>query len=178
MAASTDSRLALVCLVSAFGAVAVARFEARQHPALTPPRAGVGVPSSASRQPAVRAPARPEPRPAGAGQRIEANRATAAELELLPGVGPTLARRIVEARARARGFRTERDLLAVRGVGEKTLQKLKPFLSFSAKYVEHPADSELPLGERDALSAHPQQAGSDVATDRPGSRREIVDAEP
>jgi competence ComEA-like helix-hairpin-helix protein len=172
VAALPDSRLALVCLVSAFGAVAVARFEAQHH--AHPARAPVAPATQRARGAATG----PELSALRDGRPIEINRATASELELLPGVGPSLARRLVEARARAGGFALERDLLAVRGLGPKTLQKLKPFLSFSAKYVEHTADSELPLGERNALSLHPEQADADVAADRPAARREVVDADP
>jgi competence protein ComEA len=58
---------------------------------------------------------------------LDLDRATAAELERLPGVGPALARRIVEAReARGTGgFRTVDDLLEVRGIGPATLERLR-----------------------------------------------------
>lgn len=177
VAASPDSRLALVCLVSAFGVVAVARFEAGRQPA-------TGHSPSAAAGPAANRKAR-GPESAGAGLQalrdgrpLEINRATAAELELLPGVGPSLARRLVDARARAGGFRDERDLLRVRGLGPKSLQKLKPFLSFSAKYVEHTTDSELPLGEGHALAVHPEEADAHVDAERPAARGEIIDADP
>jgi competence ComEA-like helix-hairpin-helix protein len=177
VAASPDSRLALVCLVSAFGVVAVARFEAGHQPAFE--RA-----PSAAAAPAAR---RKEPTRAAAGAQLEAlrdgrpldiNRATSAELELLPGVGPSLARRLVDARARAGGFRDESDLLRVRGLGPKTLQKLRPFLSFSAKHVEHTTDSQLPLGEGHALSVHPEKADAHVDADGPAARGQIIDAGP
>jgi DNA uptake protein ComE-like DNA-binding protein len=172
VAALPDSRLALVCLVSAFGAVAVARFEAQRHGA---PERG---PVAATTQRARGAAAGPELSALRDGRPIEINRATVAELELLPGVGPSLARRLVDARARAGGFALERDLLGVRGLGPKTLQKLRPFLSFSAKYVEHATDSELPLGERNALAQHPEQTDANIAADRPAARRQVVDADP
>ncbi len=66
----------------------------------------------------------------GAGQasaagdgRIAINRATAAELERLPGVGPALAGRIVAYREAHGPFRSPQDLLAVSGIGEKTLAR-------------------------------------------------------
>jgi competence ComEA-like helix-hairpin-helix protein len=174
MAARSDSRLALVCLVSAFGAVAVARFEAQRH--VTVERAPLARDLRAARRTHDPA-AGSELKALRDGQPIQVNRATAAELELLPGVGPSLARQLVEARARAGGFAAERDLLQVRGLGPKTLQKLRPFLSFSMKYVEHAADSELPLGEGDALTLHPEQADANVAAEGPAARREVVDAD-
>ena len=56
---------------------------------------------------------------------VDLNRASAAELEALPGVGPVLAARIVEARARRGGFGSVDDLLAVKGVGPAVLERLR-----------------------------------------------------
>ncbi len=59
---------------------------------------------------------------------VNVNTATAAELERLPGVGPVLARRIVEFRA-ARGlFRRLEDLQEVEGIGPKLYRRLEPML--------------------------------------------------
>ncbi|GIU92288.1 MAG: competence protein ComEA [Acidimicrobiia bacterium] len=57
--------------------------------------------------------------------RIAVNRATAEELERLPGVGPVLASRIVSHREENGPFRTPEDLLAVPGIGERTLENLR-----------------------------------------------------
>lgn len=51
------------------------------------------------------------------GRRLDVNRATADELTALPGVGPSIARRIVEMRERDGGFRSVEDLRAVPGIG-------------------------------------------------------------
>jgi competence ComEA-like helix-hairpin-helix protein len=56
------------------------------------------------------------------------NKATKAELESLPGIGPTIAARIIEYREQHGGFRTIEELTEVRGLGSKTVEKLKPFL--------------------------------------------------
>jgi competence protein ComEA len=62
--------------------------------------------------------------PPSSGQdRIDVNRADEAALERLPGIGPALARRIVEARAE-RPFRSVEDLARVRGIGPATLARL------------------------------------------------------
>lgn len=55
--------------------------------------------------------------------RIDVNRAGAAELEALPGIGPALAARIVAHRGSQGPFRQAGDLLAVPGIGEKTLAR-------------------------------------------------------
>jgi len=60
---------------------------------------------------------------------LDVNLASAAELERLPGVGPALAARIVEARTRDGPFGSVDDLLRVRGVGGATLERLRPRLA-------------------------------------------------
>ena len=49
---------------------------------------------------------------------LNLNTATAAELEELPGIGPTLAAAIVREREKLGGFETVDDLKQVRGIGE------------------------------------------------------------
>lgn len=56
--------------------------------------------------------------------RIDLNRASVVELQALPGIGPTLAARIVGHRDQHGPFRTIGDLRAVSGIGERRLQEL------------------------------------------------------
>lgn len=58
--------------------------------------------------------------------RVNLNAASADELETLPGIGEVLARRIVAYRAEIGGFRRIEQLDDVRGIGPKTLDKIKP----------------------------------------------------
>jgi competence protein ComEA len=60
----------------------------------------------------------------GAGGRIDLNRASTAELETLPGIGPAKAAAIVRHREQHGPFREPGDLRAVSGIGEKTFQQL------------------------------------------------------
>ena len=77
-------------------------------------------------------PATPPAPPAGARKLqpgdppVNVNTASAADLQKLPGVGPVTAQAIVAARA-DRPFRTVADLDRVRGIGAKTIEKLRPF---------------------------------------------------
>jgi len=66
----------------------------------------------------------------GAARTINVNDATRAELELLPGIGPALARRIIESRRTAGPFRRLDDLQRVPGIGPKTAAALEPHVRF------------------------------------------------
>ena len=59
---------------------------------------------------------------------ININTATATQLELLPGIGPSIAGRIVKYRER-RSFKQIKNLQRVKGIGSKTYRKAKPYLS-------------------------------------------------
>ncbi|MFV1979867.1 MAG: ComEA family DNA-binding protein [Rhodothermia bacterium] len=57
--------------------------------------------------------------------RLNVNRATVRQLTLLPGIGPSLAGRIVEYREVSGPFRSTSDLVKVKGIGPKTLAKFE-----------------------------------------------------
>lgn len=56
---------------------------------------------------------------------LNLNTATVAELEALPGVGPVLARRIIEFREKKGGFRRVEELLAIPGISEKKWKAIR-----------------------------------------------------
>lgn len=67
--------------------------------------------------------------------RIDPNRASAAELELLPRIGPALARAIIEHREQAAvqpAFRTLADLDAIPRIGPATFAEIAPHLALPA----------------------------------------------
>jgi competence protein ComEA len=68
---------------------------------------------------------RAEPRPALF--QVDLNSANWPELAQLPGVGETLARRIVQSRQEHGNFTDHDDLRRVRGIGPRTLERLKPY---------------------------------------------------
>ncbi|MFM8551360.1 MAG: ComEA family DNA-binding protein [Nitrospiraceae bacterium] len=61
--------------------------------------------------------------------KLDVNRATAADLEQLPGIGPVLAQRIVEWRRQHGSFARVDDLNDVKGIGEKKLRELRPWVT-------------------------------------------------
>lgn len=60
------------------------------------------------------------------GDLINLNTADEAELDELPGVGPTIAAAIVSHREEVGGFTSVDDLLDVRGIGEAKLEDIRP----------------------------------------------------
>lgn len=56
---------------------------------------------------------------------VNLNTATTAELESLPGIGPVIASRIIEFRAKRGGFRRIEELLAIPGISEGRWQVLR-----------------------------------------------------
>jgi competence ComEA-like helix-hairpin-helix protein len=69
--------------------------------------------------------------PGGAGLvlsgRLDPNTATAAQLQALPGIGPSLSARILEERGRG-AFLDVQDLQRVKGIGPKTVERLAPLV--------------------------------------------------
>jgi competence protein ComEA len=59
---------------------------------------------------------------------VDINEADWPELTVLPGIGETLARRIVESRQIEGPFADVDQLQRVRGIGPKTLEQMRPFL--------------------------------------------------
>ena len=98
------------------------------------PHANAPAPARGARGPAPSARDGGRARPARADNAtpLDVNLASAAELERLPGVGPALAARIVDVRAREGPFGSVDDLRRVRGVGVATLERLRPRLVVTA----------------------------------------------
>lgn len=66
--------------------------------------------------------------PTGSGPHVDINRASAEELDALPGIGPVLAERIVEWRRENGRFRDPDDLEAVSGIGPALRARLEPLV--------------------------------------------------
>ena len=62
------------------------------------------------------------------GWPVPLNQAAADDLQLVPGIGPVLAERIVEVRGEQGGFRSFEDLGAIKGIGPKKLGALRLYL--------------------------------------------------
>ena len=59
---------------------------------------------------------------------VNLNTATVSQLATLPGIGETAAQRIIEYRKTSGAFKDVEQLMDVSGIGEKKLEKLRPFV--------------------------------------------------
>jgi competence protein ComEA len=64
------------------------------------------------------------------GNLTNINTAPAKEIEKLPGIGKKSAAAIVAYRTEKGKFKALKDLLKVKGVGKKTMEKIKPLVTF------------------------------------------------
>jgi competence ComEA-like helix-hairpin-helix protein len=70
----------------------------------------------------------PAPKKGAPARPVNVNRATKEDLQGLPGIGPTLAERIVAERTEHGPYRQVADLKRVKGIKDKTLEKLVPYV--------------------------------------------------
>jgi competence protein ComEA len=102
---------------------------------------------------------KPPPRP------INLNSANSTELQQVPGIGPATADKILQMRKSYGAFKSVDDLLAIRGIGKKRLDKMRKYLiagqspapakPVTAKSAirSRPAAKDPPLPDKTAVSA-------------------------
>ena len=73
--------------------------------------------------------------------RIDVNSAEEAQLDLLPGIGPRLAARIVHERGSGGPFASVDDLARVSGLGPKLIERLRPYAVAEVPDIIHTAAS-------------------------------------
>lgn len=66
---------------------------------------------------------------ATSGAQVDINRASASELDELPGVGPSTAQKIVDDREANGPFKTPEDLMRVPGIGTKKFESMREYVS-------------------------------------------------
>jgi comEA protein len=62
---------------------------------------------------------------------VNINTATSEELQQVPGIGPVTADKILQMRRSYGAFKSVDDLLAVKGLGKKRLEKMRKYLTVS-----------------------------------------------
>jgi competence ComEA-like helix-hairpin-helix protein len=72
---------------------------------------------------------KPPPKP------ININTANSEELQQVPGIGPATADKILQMRKSYGAFKSVDDLLSIRGIGKKRLEKMRKYLTTSRSGV-------------------------------------------
>ena len=90
----------------------------------------LAAPASAGQSGQAQQPAQP------AATLVNLNSATQVELEKLPGVGPAMAKQIIEYRQKNGGFKKVEELMNVKGIGEKAFLKLKTLVTVAPAKTE------------------------------------------
>lgn len=62
---------------------------------------------------------------------LDLNTATATQLAQVPGIGASSARAIVRFRQKSGPFERVEDLLAIRGISERKLEQIRPYVTVS-----------------------------------------------
>jgi competence protein ComEA len=138
---------------------------------LQPPAAAVGgaglsavanVDSALARAEAVFAEAERRRQPLASGERINPNLADEAELDRLPGIGPALARAILETRRRGGPYRVLQDLERVPGLGSRTVRRLAPYVALPGGEVAGRGSGGERYASRDAAPREERRERLDV----------------
>ena len=85
------------------------------------PHKGESPPQTASNPPGISS--------SNASNLININTASQSDLETLPGIGPSLARRIIEYRETYGPFQHIEDIKGVKGIGEATFERIKDYIT-------------------------------------------------
>src|SRR5437660_5894839 len=93
---------------------------------------------------------------------VNINTATSEELQQVPGIGPATAEKILQMRKSYGTFKSVDDLLSIKGIGKKRLEKMRKYLTVSksaaANRVARPATSASPPKKTDSAGAVPPSA--------------------
>ena len=75
---------------------------------------------------------------------INLNTAGATELQQIPGIGPSTAQKILDTRKSYGAFKSVDDLLAIKGIGPKKLDKMRKYLTVGKLPSKKQSDSPQP----------------------------------
>src|SRR5260370_30201470 len=98
-------------------------------------------------------------------QPVNLNTATVLELQQVPGIGPATADKILKMRKSYGAFKSVDDLLAIRGLGPKRLEKMRKYLTVGKSAKPKPVQ---PAANP---AASPQPLGAPVELDPRGRKR-------
>jgi competence ComEA-like helix-hairpin-helix protein len=75
---------------------------------------------------------------------VNLNTATSEQLQLVPGIGPATADKILQMRKAYGAFKSVDDLLAIRGIGPKRLEKMRRYLTVGKPPANKPGADAKP----------------------------------
>ena len=87
---------------------------------------------------------------------VNINTANSEELQQVPGIGPATAEKILQMRKSYGAFKSVDDLLAIKGIGKKRLEKMRKYLTVSkavANRVSRPPVAASPPKKPDSAGA-------------------------
>lgn len=82
---------------------------------------------------------------------VNLNTATSEELQTVPGIGPATAEKILQMRKNYGAFKSVDDLLAIKGIGPKRLEKMRKYLTVG----KTPSSNKPAAATKPASSAKP-----------------------
>ena len=84
----------------------------------------------------------------GASAAVDLNNASKAELEGVNGIGPAKAQAIIDHRQKNGRFKSVDDLVAVKGCGDKSVEKLRDELKVSGEMAAKPGVVDAKAGDK------------------------------
>ena len=75
---------------------------------------------------------------------VNINTASSEELQTVPGIGPVTAEKILHMRKSYGAFKSVNDLLAIRGLGQKRLDKMRKYLTVGKPAASKPVQLSPP----------------------------------
>ena len=96
---------------------------------------------------------------------ININSANSEELQQVPGIGPATAEKILQMRKSYGAFKSVDDLLSIRGIGKKRLEKMRKYLTVSKSTAGNRAP-------RPTVSASPPKKPDPASSDSSSAEAE------
>ena len=96
---------------------------------------------------------------------IDLNTATLSQLDSLPGIGPAIGQRIIDERTRLGGFSSYQQFDDVKGIGEKTFEKVRPQITIDGdgeSQPDHEFRGALPIAQPSYITEGMSQAEADA----------------